>query len=445
MKKIFTVILFLFSLQAHANPDVSVLKWQEETQLTTSGKTSEVFIQGKIKNLPANQVMTSFAISFDEKQNLKITRVICDNQLADYSFLNNSLKIKFPKPKETNGSFALYFTYEETYDKINKFLRQEAIYIPNFAAGADAQVTINFPGYLESATLNPNITKNGGSFVYRNSIPENGVQEIIKLTTAQSVWDMAINVTIKSDQPLNDVQIKMPNYFQNGGQKVENLSTKSNITKFQEVSRGEDKIYKFNTAEKEILIESRAKIFTGTTNRLRVTRNPNDYLDVPQDEAALLSPILEKIKRDEKYRDLPLYAKIGKFVHEFLKYDISYTGKLPKVKEILRNPIGVCTEYSRLYNGLARVAKIPAMLVDGAACGEYDKCQGHAWNRIYQDGEWIDVDATWDLMSGIVSSSHVYFNDDGKGEISTRYFGGQRTVSSSMGFEMKNGSYTNSN
>jgi hypothetical protein len=435
--KILTAIFFLLPPSSYANPNVAILNWQENIQLTTTGRISDVAIKGKIRDLPTNQEMTSFSIIFDEKQNLKITRVFCDNQPADFTFSHNALSVKFPKAKKTNSSLALYFTYEERYDKINKFLRQESINIPNFAVGANAQVVINFPGYLESATLNPNVTKTASSFVYRNIVPENGVEEIIKLTAAQSVWDVAIKIKVSADKALNDVIVTIPTYFQNAGQKVENFTTKSSIKTLQQSTDGSKKVLKFNTAEQEINIENRAKISTGKNNRTMITRNPGDYLKVSPDEAALLTPILEKIKRDPKYRDLPLYAKIGRFVHEFLKYDLSYVGRLPKVREILQNPIGVCTEYSRLYNGLARIAGISSLIIDGAACGEYDKCMGHSWNMIFYNGQWIDVDATWDLMSGVVSSSHIFFNDDEKGAIETQYFDDQKTLNSRMDFEMK--------
>ncbi len=435
--KIFLIIFFLFPLAAFATPNISIINWQENIRLIPDGKTSEISIKGKVHDLPSNQVMTSFSIVFDAKQNLKITRVFCDNQLAEFTFLNNVLNVKFPKFKKNNTGLALYLAYEERYDKINKFLRQESINIPSFAAGADAQVVINFPGYLESATLNPNITKGASSFVYRNIVPENGVEEIIKLTAAQSVWDVAIKIKVSADKALNDVIVTMPTYFQNAGQKVENFTTKSSIKTLQQNTDGGKKVLKFNTAEQEIIIENRAKISTGKNNRTMITRNPGDYLKVSSDEAALLTPILEKIKRDPKYRDLPLYAKIGRFVHEFLKYDIGYVGRLPKVREILQNPIGVCTEYSRLYNGLARIASIPSLIIDGAACGEYDKCMGHSWNMIFYNSQWIDVDATWDLMSGVVSSSHIFFNDEGKGMIETQYFDDQKTLNSKMDFEMR--------
>jgi len=440
LKKTLALILFLYPLSSYANADsnIEISSWQENTRLTTRGKISEVIIEGKITGFLPNQVMTAFSITFDKKRNIKITQVGFENLLTDFSFLNNSLVIKFPKNKGNNQTISLYFSYEETYDKINKYLRQEVINIPNFASGADAKVTLNFPGYLESATLNPNVTKNGNSFIYKNIVPQNGVLEIIKLTEAQNVWDVTVKVKIKANQALKNITLKLPTYFQNYGQKVENFISTSNIQPLQWNRNGDNRTFKFNTDNTNLTIHSKARISTGRNNRTEINRNPNNYLEVSSEEIALLTPILEKIKRDSKYNNLPLYAKIGKFVHEFIRYDISYVDRLPKIKDILQNPIGVCTEYAKIYNSLARIAGIPSITVNGGACGEYNKCQGHAWNMIYVNNQWIEVDPTWDLMSGIVSSSHVYFNDEERGEVAFQYLGiKDMMIDSKMDFEMK--------
>jgi hypothetical protein len=48
------------------------------------------------------------------------------------------------------------------------------------------------------------------------------------------------------------------------------------------------------------------------------------------------------------------------------------------------------------------------------------------------------VDPTWDLMSGVVSSSHIYFNDYEKGGVKIQYFEDGIKVESNVDFEMAN-------
>jgi hypothetical protein len=440
LKKLKTIffILFLFPLSSNAASSISIINWQEESTLTSIGKNSEISIEAKAVNLKPNQFIKSFALGLGKGRNIKITKVICNRQPVDYSFSNNFLEVKFPQVRKNNDAIWINFAYEEKYPQINKFLRQEAISIPSFASGAKARVVINFPGSLESATLNQNITKNGNSFIYNNIVPQNGVQEIIKLTSAQDLWDATIRVKINSNKPLENSIVSMPIYFENAGQKVANSAVQYSIQPLKQYTKSNNNILEFNTQEKEIIIENKARISTGQNIHTSIDRDPKKYSSFTQAEYDLLKPVLDQIIQSAKYKNLPTYAKIGQFVHEYIKYDSSYINKLPKIEEILQNPVGVCTEYAKLYDALARIAKIPSIIVNGVACGEYSKCEGHAWNMIYVNNKWISVDPTWDLMSGIVSSSHVYFSDNDNSKTQVQYFGSEKTVSSKMDLDIKN-------
>lgn len=203
-KALFLILLFLPNISL---ANVAISSWQENVDLTATGKTSTVLIQGRIKDIPPNRVMTSFMMGFGGRQNMKITKVLADNQPAKYEFTNNKLNIFLPKGKTNNDNLSIYFSYEEIYDKINEFLRQEEIYIPNFAAGANAIVNVNFPWNLDSATLNYNITTNGNSFTYNGIVPSGGVRERIKLTPSSTKWRVVLEVKVNSDKPLKKLKL----------------------------------------------------------------------------------------------------------------------------------------------------------------------------------------------------------------------------------------------
>lgn len=443
--KLIKILFFIFLLTPlQANAELAISSWQESAQLNYDGKSSEIVIRGKVVNLPADRALSSFSIIFDPSQNIKILRVINDNKLADYSksanysFINNALTIKFLEGKKNNDTISIYFSYNEKYERINRYLRQEAIYVPSFAAGANATVTFNFPGYFESATFNPNIVKNGNSFVYSNIVPRDGVQEIIKLTPAQSTWNITMKSSIRTNKPLGKLAVKVPVFFQSARQKTQDYNLIASVSpKTQNRESGINSLT-FDTSAQEILISSNAKITTGSNSRGTFLRNAANYIRVSSEETNLLSKMLEKIKSDPSYGNIPLYAKIGKFTHDFLRYDIRYLGKLPSLQEILQSRSGVCTEYAHLFDALARLGGIPSIIIDGGACGEYDECQGHSWNMIYQGGQWIEVDPTWNLMSGIVSSSHVYINEHGQGETGVEYYDSGKDIKIKMDLEMKN-------
>lgn len=427
----------IITCPAYALSNVTISNWEEETLLTQYGKITQSLISGRINNLSPKQAMTSFAISFDSRRHMTITQVAIDHKATSFSFKNNVLNIKFPLFKRNNDNLDILIKYEENYDEISQYLRQEIIAIPPFAAGATAKVSIKFPGFLESATLNPNLYKSGNYFIYHNIVPADGVREMIKLTPAQNIWDVAIKVKIQSNKELENVVVTLPNYFENGGQKVQNIISKATVTPTDWSKDAKGRQFQFSTDQKNLTIHSNATITTGLRNKTTINRNPQHYLFYSKEDEQLLQPILDKIKRNAKYSALPLYAQIGSFVHQFINYDARYIGKLPNIRQIISDKKGVCTEYASLFTTLARMAKIPALTVNGAACGEYQQCQGHAWNMIYYKDQWIEVDPTWDLMSGQVSSSHVYFSDDQEGTVGIKYYGSKdMQVNSSMDFEM---------
>lgn len=439
MRKIFFVIFFLLSTASNAASNIAITDWQENATLNNNGKNSEILLQAKITNLPPLYKITSFMINFDAAQKIKITKVICDNKTADYTFMGNNLVVKFPGGKKNNDKFWVQFAYEEQYLDINRFLREEAISVPEFAVGAKAQVAINFPQDLESATLNPHVVNEPHRFYYSNVVPAQGIFEIVKLTPSQSMWDVYVEVKMKSSKPLGKITFSFPDYFQSPQQKVENYSIATNATALEQKTELRRRKFLFNTEKTEIVVQNRAKISTGKLFRQPFARDPKKYLSIAADDKILLTPILQRIKNDPAYAELPLYAKIGKFTHEYIKYDKTYVGRLPKLQEILQYKTGVCTEYANLFNQLARLADIPSLVIHGGACGsDANSCEGHSWNLIFVNNKWMEVDPTWNLMSGIVSSSHVYLNDEDNDEVGSEYFDRGGNVTSEINLKMKN-------
>lgn len=443
MKKKLKLVIFslllasLVFIEAMANGNVAVSSWQEKSYLNSEGKSAEVLIKARIQNLPKNYVMTSFGIDFGSDNKISIKNVTCDGVQIKFEFVNNALKVDFAKQKVNGEEFALYISYNEKYKTIHKYLRQEAILIPPFAAGADAKVAIEFPWYLESATLNYNIKKVGNSFVYQNKVPPEGVTEMIKLTPSQSAWRALAKTSVKSNAPLKDVTIEIPNYFNHPRQKIENRGLLASVVPAKTTKENNRYLLKFDSERKDILIENRANIFTGKGYGKVVNFNPSEYLKYNQEDRELLENILYKIRQSPKYAAFPLYAKIGNFVYDFIKYDRSLVGKRFNVRQILSGRTGVCTEYSHLFNELARVAGIPSMILSGVACGEYNSCEGHVWNLIYYNNQWLEVDPTWNLMSGVVSSSHVYFSNEDQSSVGTQYPGDGREVRLELDMELK--------
>lgn len=62
---------------------------------------------------------------------------------------------------------------------------------------------------------------------------------------------------------------------------------------------------------------------------------------------------------------------------------------------ILVDGTAVCTGYARTFQLLAQASGLRSVVVTGVANGGVTT-GGHAWNRVWVDGQWLVVDTTWD-------------------------------------------------
>lgn len=432
--RIFFVILLILPLSARA--EFAILNWNEFIQLTNDGKKSILTIKGQVKGLAQNQAISAFSIGFSPEQKLTILNVLFDEKVAKFEFKEGALKVYFPDSR-ANGQMAnIKIIFEEKYEAVNRYLRQEFIYIPSFAVGAAGLVTINFSGY-DLTTYNPMISPGVSNLTYSIIVPKDGVKELLKFTPNRGEWSVAVKTKISAEKNLGEFSLKAPSYFYSNRQKVSDYKSDFSFAPVVSERKGSDVNYLFRVPSPEFKMTNSAKVLTGAAYRQYVVRNMIGYSKISQEDLALVAPLLQQARNDYKNAEIPLYVAIGAFVNKYLKYDKSYIGRLPSLSEIVQNKVGVCTEFAKLYNAMARAAGIPSTIVDGGACGEYEQCQGHSWNMIFYDNRWMEVDPTWNLMSGIVSSSHVYVSDGGEGAVQIKYQGDAGKVAMGIDLEMK--------
>ena len=100
-------------------------------------------------------------------------------------------------------------------------------------------------------------------------------------------------------------------------------------------------------------------------------------------------------------------------VHHSLVYDES--ANATDVEEIIANGRGDCTEFTDLFAARAedagyQVRKILGLAYSQAHSGRPEGFHVHAWNQVSVDGEWLDVDATWNQASP--SATRIRFPQD---------------------------------
>ncbi|NBX52914.1 MAG: transglutaminase domain-containing protein, partial [Proteobacteria bacterium] len=410
-----------------AKAEIKILEWKEVAKLTKYGRESLFSIKIQAQNLPKNTGISSFSIASSQK---KIEYSSLKVNLIDAKFKNQNgvFEVLFNRPLLDNQTANIEFIAKDYYLKISKYLRQEPFYVPAFVQGAIGEIEIQISDDLELISNHKNISSRNNSISFKGRIPKEGIKEILKLTNSGVVWNVEVRSKINISSTNGTMEITAPYLFRGGAQSVRNQTIGANIFPKQHLTTRENDILTFDINPKinEIIIENKAEVATGKKFRIDNDRSPEKYLEITESEKNLLTPILKKIFLNPKYDTLPLHVKILNYVHDNITYDLDYYGKLLTVEQILETKSGVCSEYATLFNALARLANIPSSIVHGYALGEYDKFESHAWNMIFVNNRWVHVDPTWNLSSGIVSSSHIYLKDNRKEELLVK-FQGQET------------------
>lgn len=97
------------------------------------------------------------------------------------------------------------------------------------------------------------------------------------------------------------------------------------------------------------------------------------------------------------------------FIHDYIALNCSYveTGEeyLETVYGCLVNGSANCEGYAKTFKYLCDKLDIPCMVTVGVTSDGVN----HAWNQVQINGEWYNVDVTWDDTEDELGVNHVYF------------------------------------
>ena len=137
-----------------------------------------------------------------------------------------------------------------------------------------------------------------------------------------------------------------------------------------------------------------------------------DFADMQEQANKAKSYIVETIKKDKKYKDDPLVQEL--LVHDYLCEHMKYDGRAAAgdgdrvyightVYGAMVEGNAVCDAISMSCAAILRDFGIDCYIVSGGS---------HAWNMVYMDGEYYDLDCTWDMaqFGDEGKTTHEYFN-----------------------------------
>ena len=343
-------------------------------------------------------------------------------------------KIKFSYKFEMYNTEQLIITYKYKQTPKDKQIlyNSQSIVIPLFGGSSNCDYKYIIPDGYVNLGLENNILKKESDKIYtfKGECPSEATNDVIRFSPEEVAWEADEKLNLKSSELFtSDIKMSFPRYYKGGKLKNDNYKITDTNNGIYEESKIIDKE---DETKYSIVISKPEKNNIGVhlsssfTNKLTDDFKvylPEKYYDLDltnipqkiQDEA-------KKIKDENS--DFPDYYNLGKFVHSYMEYDLSYSGKDLTLEEIYNGRKGVCEHYTLLYNAMLNAIGIKTFFVAGWAfdgeetSGDKDTV-GHAWTAALIDGKWKELDATWGLFEGI-PAGHILKNF-GKGKTSYSY------------------------
>jgi hypothetical protein len=335
----------------------------------------------------------------------------------------------------------LKYKYYTNEDK--SIFRQESIITKN-TKDTYCKIILKFPdnyAVFTSKDIFQKKPKKNNIYYYNGISNEEQLYELFKFSFKKASWDIHQEFTLEANENIEQCKFVMDRIYKGGNLKEKEFEIIQENGEFIDDEKEDKFIFNFkdlNTNKTTIKF------------KLKVDNSISDYkfmekkeliTKIPEEDKAFFKDLSDKIINEDK-SNIPNYKKLGKWVHNYLKYDLRFHGKRYTAREILNNKSGICMHFTLLYNTLLVSQGIDAINISGYALDitednvmkeneQYKVIPAapdtltrsrHDWTLAKIDGKWIPLDATWNMFDKILPVTHI-FQNYGNITLTTRYYG----------------------
>ena len=237
-------------------------------------------------------------------------------------------------------------------------------------------------------------------YAWGGEVPPEGKRTLVKLSKSEGKLNFKEIIRIESEKnkPLLKTKLIVPLSFQGGNNELLKLEYSSQQTKDIEV-KNEIKKYEINfnnikEAYGEFLIKGELKNkckgewICDLTDEEIEKQIPYDYKNNKEKFKEISEKIIknyDEVHKEDKIGVTDIF-KIGKWVNENIKYDISYKGKNEiSATEIYNNKAGVCHHFTKLFNAFIYSLGFKCVYVSGYVMKNKDYFFVRRWSCMVID------------------------------------------------------------
>ena len=414
--------------EANGKPTLNILSNYAKFVITDYGLDIDEIRYMKISNYrEPGQYLSSFSIGLYKDVKCEIDSITINGKPFPYQKYDDA--IHFNNLKLYNNQYMeAHLKYKYYTNEQKAIYRKENILI-SFLENSYVKYIVQVPeeyciiGTNDLFTQSPDIPN---MYFYQGIPKKDKLDDQFRLSRYKAKWDIEYEYTLEANSIIKDCDFTINKIFKGGN--LKELKYDMNKNGATLVEQGNKYIFKYDK-----LNTNRTQLYF----RIQVENSPSNYIfnensadyikEIPSNELNFWKSLANQIISMDK-TNCPNYKKIGKWVYNNITYNLSLTGKKFTAMEIYNNKQGVCEHFTILYNTLLNAYGIEAFKVAGYAkdITEYNtevkhkkdeknnssgkSTERHAWTLAKIDGEWVPLDATWNLFDKKVPITHVFQN-----------------------------------
>ena len=270
-------------------------------------------------------------------------------------------------------------------------------------------------------------------YQWGGKVPEGGKKTVVRMSKKEGKVNFEEKHIIKSvdNNLIKNTTTEIPFCYVGGNNQIINFKYFSPQTEKIMLNQ-KKKIFEIkyiNTKSKTVEFNVRGELINRCKGNwsINLTKEEIDSLippDFKQNKIAFNKIANDIISQyDIEHKDdlilVPSVVKIGKWIKQNIKYDITYVGMNQiTATETLNNKRGVCHHITKLFNALMYSLGYQTLYILGYALDKkikYGIEDAHAWSLVNIDGKWLPFDATWGIFSGKLPVTHIFKQTDCQG------------------------------
>ena len=397
--------------------------WDEKCYIYDDYDLHDINYELKAVGLPPNVYYSSASFPFYIGTIVDIIEFEIEGKKTDYKYEEYSLKFKINL--YNNESNKIHIKYNESppsskeneeENTFRKFYRNEYYGLSKDIKGQMAKYTFIIKCDFEVISFDELflVKINNKEYSWKGEVPSEGKKTLVKLSKIKGKLNFEEKTRIEGKDNKLPSKEKLTEDFGFKGGNNEIIKSEYSSSQSNNINNIKE-IYGEYLIKGELMNRCNGEWICDLSDKEIERKTPEEYKNNKEKFKKIAEQIIKKydeVHKDDEIEVTDIF-KIGKWIKENIKYDISCKGKNDITAfETYNNKIGVCHHFTKLFNAFMYSLGFKCVYVSGYVIEKRDYFSSeneHAWSLIKINGKWLPFDATCGIFTGKLPISHIFY------------------------------------